>query len=479
MSAPADRIRLSVADFGARPDGSDAVPGLRAAAEACRGRSGVTLVIPPGRYVCRDPDAVAAYAEILATRPPMDFPVGPDRDPYRAIMVFVGCRDLRIEAAGAMLEVHGLIQPVEFTDCADAVLVGLGIAWDRDLAEMRARRCHNYRPAVFLHRSRGVVLESVRIHAASGMGLIAQRCTDVRLDRMRVEPAPGHTLSTVCDATHFACCAGLIEVVGCHFAGMGDDAINVHGFYLTVTAAIDGRRVAAECRTSHPQGMVFPVPDPGAGVELVRPDTLLPFATARLGAVVADRRRWTAELEFPAGVPGDLRPGDLVADLGAVPALIFTGNTVRGIRARGALVQTRDALIADNRFERCTGTGIVVDTAMGWCESIGARRVRIHRNRILDCGTGTGTYAGACGIAVLAECPVAVPGVHQDIEIHGNEIAGDGTRVAISVRSARRVDIRGNRANGVTRLLDLDAAEEVSVVDNRLVSASEMPWIHA
>jgi hypothetical protein len=476
MSQP-QPMRISVAAFGAVPDGSDALPGLRAAAEACQGRSDVRLVIPPGRYACRDAEAIAAFAELAVGTPPVNVLVGPDRGPYRRALAFAGCRDLAIEADGAVLVFHGLIQPLEFIDCAGVAVRGLTIDWDRSLRWMRQRGCFNYRPAVFAYRSRNLRLEALTIHAAPGMGVLAQRCSDIVLDQVQVVPGAGRDLSTVTDATHFACCSGTISVSNCRFQAMGDDAINVHGFYLTIGERIGDDAVRATVQTMHPQAMVFPVPEAGAAVELVRPDTLLPYATGRLAAVEADRSAWTAVLRFAAPVPAELRPGDLIADLDAVARLRFIGNTVCDLRARGALVQTRDAIIADNRIERCTGTGIVVDTAMGWGESIGTRQVVIRDNRILDCGDGSGTYAGASGIAVVTECAVPAIGVHRDLEITGNEIAASGDSTAIVVRCASAVRVAGNRATGCARLLEVEQVDGLTATGNALVGPEALPWV--
>ena len=81
-------------------------------------------------------------------------------------------------------------------------------------------------------------------------------------------------MSTNCDATHFISCSGEIRIARCVFRGMGDDAANVHGFYLTVRR-IEGCRVIVSLDVA-PQDFEMDLPDPGDQLELVRSDTLLP-----------------------------------------------------------------------------------------------------------------------------------------------------------------------------------------------------------
>ena len=130
---------VSVADFGAVPDdGIDDATALRAAAAYCRAHAGTTLVFPAGIYELEDSTAVdierraisGAYGRGIEVqwelfRPQRPFVTGLD---------FTGCRQLTIEAHGAVLRVAGWMQVLSFIGCEDIMLKGLSIIYRRPAA---------------------------------------------------------------------------------------------------------------------------------------------------------------------------------------------------------------------------------------------------------------------------------------------------------------------------------------------------------
>ena len=136
---------------------------------------------------------------------------------------------------------------------------------------------------------------------------------------------------------------------------------------------------------------------------------------------------------------------DIIANISKHAKLKFTNCTVRDIRGRGILVQTRDAIIENNNFEYCTGQGIHVDTAYPtWNESVGTRDIIIRNNKFLNCGYGSTTYCDAIGIAVETECEAPFVGVHRNLIIENNFIIGQ-LKPAFYLSCLDGAIIRGNR----------------------------------
>ena len=328
------------------------------------------------------------------------------------------------------------------------------------------RHIYSYAPVVHLLGCREAVLENVRIHAGPGMGIIAHRCGDVRIEGLRVEPSGGRIMSTNCDATHFISCSGEIRIAGCVFRGMGDDAANVHGFYLTVRR-IEGSRVIVSLDAA-PQDFEMDLPDPGDQLELVRPDTLLPDGDGAVRQVFWDGTSRQAELELEGDLPSEMAEGDLLANRSKAARLLFENNTAENIRGRAVLVQTRHAVVRDNQFVHRTGQGIHVDTATGWMEALGTRDIRIERNRFLACGYGRTKYCDAAGVVVETECARPAVGVHRDILIAGNDIQGENHGVV--VRCAEEVQIRDNLFETTKAPIVLGDCGTVNLSGNRFVS---------
>ena len=287
-----------------------------------------------------------------------------------------------------------------------------------------------------------VRVEDVTIHTAPGMGLHASGTRDIALTRLRVIPPEGsrRILSTTADATHFNACLGTIQIRDCVFQGMGDDAVNVHGMFHTVTQVASTDTVVTEVRNK----WLFP-PLPGQRMEFTDPVTLLPYATGVVRSVTTDAAAGTHRIQFTGPLPETLRPGQPLGNVDWAPVLRISGCQVVGNRARGFLVQTRDAVIEKNLFRGCQASGINVTTDFDyWTESIGTRKIVIRDNTFEDLNNGADWHAGA--ISVFADAKgrkPGAPGVHRDIVIEGNAVRNtDGAGAFVG--SADVVVVRGN-----------------------------------
>ena len=104
---------------------------------------------------------------------------------------------------------------------------------------------------------------------------------------------------------------------------------------------------------------------------------LLPYGTGTVLQVFWDGISRQAELELSGDLTPQAAVGDLLANRSKAARLVFEDNTAENIRGRALLVQTRHAVVRDNRFVHCTGQGVHVDTATGWMEALGTRDIRL------------------------------------------------------------------------------------------------------
>ncbi len=124
---------VDVTGLGARPDddGND-LAAFREAARLAREQPGATLVIPSGRYVLRDEEAVRALEDIRSgrhghdTQPITFVPYAPF---VRAIDL-TGARDVTVAGAGATLVYAGLAEGLTLTDCERVTVRGLTMVRD-------------------------------------------------------------------------------------------------------------------------------------------------------------------------------------------------------------------------------------------------------------------------------------------------------------------------------------------------------------
>jgi len=293
----------------------------------------------------------------------------------------------------------------------------------------------------------GVRIESLTIHTAPGMGVHGSRTSDIHLKGVRIVPRPDspNMMSVTADATHFNCCTGEITIDRCEFEGMGDDATNVHGMFHKVTKRVDERTVLSVVRNR----WLMP-PDAGHELEFTDPASLLPYATGTVAEVAVDHKARNHRIALTKPLPERLKAGHWLGNVAWAPRLRIRHCKVRGNRARGFLIQTRDAVIEGCHIAHNQSAAINVTTDVDhWTESIGTRKIVIRNNVFEDVNNCARWHAGAISIfADLARgAGRGAAGVHRDILIEGNTIR-DTADAAVYVCSADGVVIRNNRIEG-------------------------------
>jgi hypothetical protein len=480
-----ERAFLSLADFGAFPDGSDASPGIERACEALRASGGGHLTIPPGTYRVAKPNGAAFRLD--------------------------GLSGLEVDGHGAKLMFAGLSQPMLITNCSGVRLRGLALDWarppfsqgdvqslstDGKVAEIKLdastpmdgwsgveaiggyerasgllsrRRVDAYgavegveaisarvarlrlsRPiglaegdTVVLRHSvyganglefRGcsdLSIEGVSVHAAPGMGFLGRRCRDVGLTDCVVEPTPdsGRLMSTCADAAHFVDCSGDVVVERCRFARMGDDGLNVHGTYWRIVETPDAKTIVVAKRADEPFS-ADDAPATGAVFAFASATTLESRGNDR--ALSADDRTagpWPRRrtLRFSRDLPPGATIGDVVADETLSSRLTVRNCRFLGNRARGALAH-KHVVIEGCEFRDQSMQAIVLSPDAWWLEGPEAADVRIVHN-LIDGVDRWGENQGAILVdAIVAPegmAPHSSPGhPNHDIEIAGNVFRG-------------------------------------------------------
>lgn len=283
---------------------------------------------------------------------------------------------------------------------------------------------------------------------------------------------------------------------GCHFEGMPDDGIAIHGAYALVVGVdsvgitLDTRAVAWRkgdiVRVLDEKGVVRSE----AVVTAIRsePNYTSAFPTKlRVYADPLKARYATLTLNRDVLV----QPGWLVSNAHAVGSHFQVRDCIiRNHRARGILIKASHGRIENNLIEGSTMAGIVVSPEIGyWNESDFSRDIEIRRNTVRRVGTAHQPWnpmAGALTVgAYEAGAFVPLPGGHEDVRIIDNIFEeNDGTNILVT--SAQRVMIDGNHfvrpmwnasTRGADRLPKTDAlvqvreASEVDFKDNEIVDA--------
>ena len=337
------------------------------------------------------------------------------------------------------------------TEKTDDKTIRIYIKTNTDMLGTMALMNHtfHFRPAILILESKNTTIKNVTIHSQPGMGIVGHRSKGILMEGLRVVPSPGNYQSTNTDATHFTSCQGTIRFDGCMFAGQGDDATNVHGYYHKFTKYLGNNTydIKLEDRwCTH--AAVLDFPDSGDTVEIVKKSSLEVFDRQVVVKVDTFPGEWRSEVTLSHQLPGDMNDFYFI-DVTQLPALEFVNNYVGSHLARGVLVKTRNVLIENCTFREGTGTAIHIGAEGDWREGAGSQNVTIRNNRMVRTGSGDGCQDGACGIALNVKAPdETVPGIHKNILIEGNIIIGEDSPVGISIRGADKVKLVGNEITG-------------------------------
>lgn len=280
---------------------------------------------------------------------------------------------------------------------------------------MALRGWYRPTPGIFLSHDVNTTIENVLVHYAEGMGLLAQLCENITLDKfgvcLRGENDPRY-FTTQADATHFSGCKGKIVSRNGLYEGMMDDAINVHGTYLKVVKRVDDRTLVG--RYMHNQAWGFEWGCIGDEVQFVRSNTMeLIGETNRIASIrpydkeqIAGAREFLITFTEPVDAAINEKSGFGIENLTWTPEVLFAGNVIRNNRARGTLFSTPKAtMVEDNLFDHTSGAAVLLcGDCNGWYETGACRNVIIRKNRFVNALTNLFQFTNAV-ISIYPEIP--------------------------------------------------------------------------
>ena len=270
-------------------------------------------------------------------------------------------------------------------------------------------------PGICLSHDVNTTIENVKVHYAEGMGLLAQLCENITLEKFGVclkGDADPRYFTTQADATHFSGCKG--KIVSCNglYEGMMDDAINVHGTYLKVVKRVDDRTLVG--RYMHGQSWGFEWGCPGDEVQFIRSNTM--ELVGKQNKIISIRpydkeqtegaREFLITFQEPVDQVINEQSGFGIENLTWTPEVLFSGNVIRNNRARGSLFSTpRKTIVENNLFDHTSGAAILLcGDCNGWFETGACRHVIIRKNRFVNALTNLFQFTNAV-ISIYPEIP--------------------------------------------------------------------------
>ncbi|MBO9619918.1 MAG: right-handed parallel beta-helix repeat-containing protein [Niabella sp.] len=388
-----------------------------------------------------------------------------------------------------------------FYKATAAVIAPLTVKFEGDFSKFKAapgdvltiRDAIRDYVGAFQNRSKNIFLHNVHMYYMHGLGIVSQFCENLDYDSVSVAPqkGSGRVIASSADGMHFSGCKGQITIDHCHFNGMHDDPVNVHGTHLKVSEVLSPTML--KLRFMHHQTYGFAAFAPGDSVAYLHAASLQIFdhGVIKSARLIAEREM-LVELQKPVGTA--LKAGDALENITWTPALTIRNSRFEGTISRGTLVTTRRKVLIENNVYYRTGMHAILieDDASGWYESGPVTDVTIRNNQFIECGYNS--RPGSYPIKINPEAHEWVPRyyVHHNIKIENNyfkvfgapvlqaystdgllftnnKIEGShfmepgNERAAISLKACTGVVIRGNTFDAIQPVLQLEKMKKKDI----------------
>jgi hypothetical protein len=299
---------------------------------------------------------------------------------------------------------------------------------------------NRFRSNFFFDSCSDVRFHDVTVRRGGGMGVVAQFCDGVTLERYNVVPNPGEKVSLTADCMFIVNCRGKVTIKDCEISWSMDDAMNCHGNYTKIAKA-EGRKATVVNILERAYPGFFPY-HPGDTVEFAEESSRKVLGTAKIASVGkygVDSK--SVELTFESDVP-ELPEGTLVENLTWIPDVTISGCDFHDfmhlrLSGRGKYV------IENNRFTR--GIGIcIMDLAGYWGEAGRVADMKIRGNQFDNLNRAGNAFIFS---GVTGENPggPATPNVHSGLEITGNTYRELNQRNFVQLDGAIDPVVKDNR----------------------------------
>ena len=314
--------------------------------------------------------------------------------------------------------------------------------------------------------------------------------------KVLIKPGRWHTSNA--DGLHFPAARPGPWIEGCTLEGMADDGANFYSKGAFCKEIISDTEFVLTAHALMEVGARVLVFDPKPGEKL---------GAAKVVSV--ERDRLIQRVKFDGPIHG-VRTGSEKTDpqffnIDSAGGFVFRNNTFRNIRRFGILIDSRDGLIENNRFEATSSNGVVIHNDPDWPEGFATGNVIIRGNTFDTCnveriyradtsasisiktnrlGWQPAPYRGISDILIEDNTfvnwrnqAVAVGCAENAIIRNNRFLAGSGARpgvdgrphVPIRVFNASGVSVRGNRIEDGRELVPgaIVVTEDCGAVDVR------------
>ncbi|MDR0672041.1 MAG: DUF1349 domain-containing protein, partial [Oscillospiraceae bacterium] len=304
--------------------------------------------------------------------------------------------------------------------------------------------------ATLFWESKNTTLKDVKMHFLHSFGMVSQLTENVTIENVSfsARPGTGRVTASGADFIQMSGVRGNVRIRGCDFYNPQDDPINIHAYYLPITA-IDGATYTVMSQHSESHG--FPKFYAGDEVEFISIATGQPAGRATIVSAVGPTdesaaARQTIRLTFAEPIPGVTVGAYNIENVTYMPDVEITGNRMAHVPTRGILCTTRGpVLIENNYFDNMTMATIALygELTGSYRESGAVHDMTIRGN------TFDRPYAESILISPTVSSSLAGQGIyyHNNIVIEDNVFNLEGGATMLQASETGGLVFRGNTVN--------------------------------
>lgn len=315
---------------------------------------------------------------------------------------------------------------------------------------------------VFVNLSKNVQFENLNMHYMHGLGIVSQFSENLYYKNINIVPSHGRAIAAFADGMHFSGCKGSIKIDSCHFKGLHDDPVNVHGTYLQIREINAPNFITVKFMHAQTYGM--PAFFENDSIAFVHSPTLQTKGFSIIKSVkrLSDRE---IQLELTKPLPKEISKGDAIENITWTPSLDIRNCKFEMTNTRGLLVTTpKQVVIENNHFYRTGMYAIMIAADAGsWYESGAVNDVLIRNNIFEECGYNIPSKDYV--IAIIPENHEYAKNywVHRNIKIENNTFKINGNLI-LKAKSTQGLIFKNNL---------IEYAPFVSPLDKNLPKTNE------
>lgn len=308
------------------------------------------------------------------------------------------------------------------------------------------------------------IIKNVTMYSVPGMGIVVlPKCKNLTIDGLKIVAKEGsnNLMPGNCDGIHMTGLCGKFIMKNCVFDGLGDDALNVHSIVGTITEIIDNSTIKCNYCKKSPNGVLSKKwCEIGDIIKVFDPDSMSLTGSIRVVSFI------DGVLKFEP-IFGSYKKGDALQNTTYSPSLEIDNCVVRNTRARGFLIQTKDAEVKNCTFFGMSSNAIQAAPSFKfWYEAGPVENLYVHDNVIEKCGF---VRENAPAIAILSNQSASAEGIahlHKGIRLKNNTFKRSHSS-CIDIMATDEIEISGNLFVGRERK-DLEPINLINCTDAKV-----------